>query len=77
MAESDNMKEIVYKVAVKAPMAVMMTLRDVEAGPQLTTEWVIKTTETEPWWASTCENDIQLGCTGQVCSSPKFQKGSI
>ena len=37
MAESANIKDMVNQVAIKAVTAVMMTLRDVEAGPWPTT----------------------------------------
>ena len=37
MAESEGIRELVNQAAVQAATAAMMVLRDVEAGPQLTT----------------------------------------
>ena len=37
MAESDNIKEVINQVVVQVAMAVMMALRDTEAGPHLST----------------------------------------
>ena len=35
MEESENLREVAYKTAVQAMIAVMMALRDTEAEPQL------------------------------------------
>ena len=40
MAEPGNMKEVGYQAAVQAARVVMMALRDVEAGPQMTTAMI-------------------------------------
>ena len=37
MTESDNIKEVVNQVAMQAVVAVMMALRDMEGGSQMTT----------------------------------------
>ena len=37
MAESENIKEVVNQAAIQAAVAVIMVLRDVEAGHPLTT----------------------------------------
>ena len=47
MVQSEDIREIVNQTAVYAPRVVMMELRDVEAGPWLTT--LVRNMETQ-WW---------------------------
>ena len=47
MAESDSIKEVVNQVAIQDVMAVMMVLRNVEAGPQPTSAASQRATETQ------------------------------